>query len=387
MAEEKGRRAFLAALARVLKERSWLPLRPQKVEIQDALRLQKSPPLYLTLLGLQNHTSTTAFLPVRVGPVREEAPGLFARSRPQEGYFYELSQDLGFYSFLLKRLKGGLEARSLRAYYRGHHPGPVPESLELLRPGLAAGEGVWLQVGLVQDGGLDRSLRLLPKLGLPWVLVPEGRLVWERGVEKRVLALTGRLPEGRPQEAFALAQALAWEGMSRLQAHGTEGPGLGLLAEALKELEAMARLLGVRLALLHRALAEVEGGSGEGVFLLNRGLGAFLVVEGELCLVALGPQAPGAPVEDLVRVAYDLERAVELAWEGLEGAASELPGMVAEFLGEALRTAYQETAQKAISEAGWVEAMARCAKDQLEREERPARLRIYERWQKRIPPA
>lgn len=112
-----------------------------------------------------------------------------------------------------------------------------------------------------------------------------------------------------------------------------------------------------------------------------------MVVEGELCLVALGPQAPGAPVEDLVRVAYDLERAVELAWEGLEGAASELPGMVAEFLGEALRTAYQETAQKAISEAGWVEAMARCAKDQLEREERPARLRIYERWQKRIPPA
>ncbi|GAB5601634.1 maltose alpha-D-glucosyltransferase [Thermus sp. FJN-A] len=384
MVEERAQRAFLKALAQVLRERSWLPLRPERVGILDALRLRKAPPLYLTLLHLEDHAKATALLPVRFSPEREEAPGLFARTRPREGYLYELSQDPGFYAFLLGRLKEGLEARSLKAYYRGNHPGPVPERLALLRPGLAAGDGVWLQVGLVQDGGLDRTLAVLPQLSLPWVLPPEGRLVWERGGERRVLALTGRLPQGEPQDAFALAQALAAEGLSRLAGHPVEGMGPGLLAEALRELEALARLLGVRLALLHRALLGVEGEEG-GLPLLNRGLGAFLALEGEVHLLALGPKGRGSALSDLARLAYDLERAVHLAWEGLGEEAPELPGLVADFLVEgALLTAYRDTAPELFpEEEAWPQAMARWAERQLTREDRPARRRIHARWQEK----
>ncbi|GLV47633.1 trehalose synthase [Thermus sp. LT1-2-5] len=383
MTEAKAQGAFLEALAWVLRERSWLPLKPERVEILDALRLRKDPPLYLTLLHLEDHAEATILLPIRHGP-KEEAPGLFARTYPRKGYLYELSQDPDFYAHLLQRLKEGLEARSLKAYYRGSHPGPLPETLTLLRPGLAAGEGVWLQVGLVQDGGMDRTLEVLPKLSLPWVLVPEGRLVWERGRERRVLALTGHLPEGEPQEAFALAQALASEGLSRLQGHSLEGIGPGLLAEALSELEALTRLLGVRLALLHRSLAEVEGEEG-GQPLLNRGLGAFLVVGGEVYLLALGPGGRGSPLMDLARLAYDLERAIELAWETLDKPTPELPGLVAEFLVEnALLTAYRGIVQETFQEEGWPRIMATWAEAQLLREDKPTRQRILERWRRKV---
>ncbi|GAA5335939.1 MULTISPECIES: maltose alpha-D-glucosyltransferase [Thermus] len=383
LADKEGQDAFLKALARALGERSWLPLRPQGATLLDALRLEKDPPLYLTLVRLENHERTLVFLPIGFSPVRKEGmPGLFAQTWPKEGYLYELSQDPTFYALLLKRLAAGLEGRSLMAYYRGSHPGPLPENLTLLRPGLAAQDGVWLQVGLVQDGGLDRTLRLLPHLSLPWVLPPQGHLVWQRGSERRVLALTGTLPPGLPQEAFAVAQTLAREGLSRLQGHSPESLSLGLLAEAFRELEGLARLLGVRLALLHRALAEAEGGSPQP--LLQRGLGAFLVLEGEVYLLALGPQGYGSPLEDLARLAYDLERAVELAWESLEGLHPDLPGLVSDFLMEnALISAYRDAAEASWVGEDWVRTMARMAERQRHREARPARERIYERWRRR----
>lgn len=313
LVHERGREELLNALAQTLKEKSWLALKPQKVALLDALRFQKDPPLYLTLLQLENHRTLQVFLPLLWSPQRREGPGLFARTHGQPGHFYELSLDPGFYRLLLARLKEGFEGRSLRAYYRGRHPGPVPEAVDLLRPGLAAGEGVWVQLGLVQDGGLDRTERVLPRLDLPWVLRPEGGLFWERGASRRVLALTGSLPPGRPQDLFAALEVRLLESLPRLRGHAPGTPGL--LPGALHETEALVRLLGVRLALLHRALGEVEGVEG-GHPLLGRGLGAFLELEGEVYLVALGAEKRGTVEEDLARLAYDVERAVHLALRG-----------------------------------------------------------------------
>lgn len=382
LAEEKAREAFLQALAGALRERSWLALKPKGVELLDALRLQRDPPLYLTLLRLEDARGEAqeVFLPIAFR--REgEGPGLFAGVRGGEGYFFELSQDPAFYPLLLRRLAQGFEGRSLRAHYRGRHPGPVPEALELLRPGLAAGEGVWLQVGLVQDGGLERTQSLLPRLGLPWALGAQGGLHWERGERRRVLALSGTLPPGRPQEAFALAEGLALEGLLRLRGHAPDGGARGLLAEALRELEALARLLGVRLVLLHRALREAEG-EGAGVPLLNRGLGAFLALEGEIYLLALGRGERGSPLKDLARLAYDLERALYLAAEREEGLEAWV-APAADFLEEALLQAYRETSQEGWPEEGFPEAMRLLAERQRWREERPSRLRVLERWQAR----
>lgn len=379
LVDERARASFLSALGKVLGERGWLALRPKRVELRDALRFQKEPPLYLTLLRLQGEESSLeAFLPIALRQ-EGEGPGLFARVRGG-GYLFELSQDLGFYALLLRRLARGFEGRSLRAHYRGRHPGPVPENLELLRPGLAAGEGVWLQVGLVQDGGLDRTERVLPRLSLPWALKPAGGLYWERGRERRAFALTGTLPSGRVQEAFAYALRLAGEGLARLQDHPVGEGALGLMADALRELEALARLLGVRLALLHRALREVEG-EGDGVPLLNRGLGAFVEVEGEVFLLALGGEGRGLPLRDLARLAYDLERALFLAAEEGEGAWVDL---AADVLEEALLQAYQEAAHGALDVLGFPQVMLALAQEQALREEKPSRQRILGRWQERV---
>jgi len=383
LVEEGSRKAFLEALTQSLRNRSWLALRPERAELLDALRLQRDPPLYLTLLRLEGQGVQDVFLPIRFQPTLEQAPGLFARTRPKEGYLYELSQDADFYSLLLERLSRGFEGRSLKAYYRGHHPGPSPKHLDLLRPGLAAGEGAWLQLGLVQDGGLERTLEVLTRLPFPWILPPEGRLLWERGSQRRVLALTGSLPPGQPREAFALVQAMAAEGLSRLQGHPLPVESRGLLAEALRELEALARLLGVRLALLHQALAEVEGEEG-GQPLLGRGLGAFLEVAGEVYLLALGSRARGHPLEDLARLAYDLERAVALAWEGSEEIPWELRSEVGEFLEEALLSAWQSAAHAPPPEKeAWIAAMLRWSEVQLLREEHPMRQRILARWRRK----
>lgn len=382
LVDERARASFLSALGKVLGERSWLALRPKRVELKDALRFQKEAPLYLTLLRLEGEEgSLEAFLPIALR--REgEGPGLFARVRGGGGYLFELSQDPGFYALLLKRLAQGFEGRSLRAHYRGRHPGPVPEALELIRPGLAAGEGVWLQVGLVQDGGLDRTERLLPLLSLPWALKPAGGLSWERGRERRALALTGTLPSGRPQEAFAYALRLAEEGLARLQDHPVGEGALGLMADALRELEALVRLLGVRLALLHRALQEVEG-EGDGVPLLNRGLGAFVEAEGEVFLLALGREGRGLPLRDLARLAYDLERALYLAAEGREGVGAWVD-LAADFLEEALFQAYQEATQGALEALeGFPQLMLALAQEQALREEKPSRQEVLKRWQRR----
>ncbi|ADD29464.1 maltose alpha-D-glucosyltransferase [Meiothermus ruber] len=382
MADERARAAFLKALVQWLGERSWLALKPQRGELYDALRFQKTSPLYLTLLQLEHHGRTLVFLPLAWDAEERESSGAFARTRPREGYLYELSQDAGFYALLLRRLKEGFQGRSLKAYYRGEHRGPVPEELTLLRPGLAAGDGVWLQLGLVQDGGLNRTLETLPRLDLPWILPPEGQLVWERGRERRVLALTGPLPEGKPQEAFALVQTLAAEGLARLRGQRLEEGGAGLLVEALRELESLARLLGVRLALLHQRLKQVEG-EGEGVPLLGRGLGAFLEVSGELYLLALGPRGWGSPLEDLARMAYDLERAVELAWESLGEEEEGMSQAVGAFVVEALLGAYQDTVPEPLDLEAWPGVMASWAEVQLQREERSIRLRILRRWKER----
>ncbi|WP_105316575.1 maltose alpha-D-glucosyltransferase [Thermus tenuipuniceus] len=380
LVDERARASLLSALGKVLGERGWLALRPKRVELKDALRFQKEPPLYLTLLRLEGEeASLEAFLPIALR--REgEGPGLFARVRGG-GYLFELSQDPGFYALLLRRLSQGFEGRSLRAHYRGRHPGPVPETLELLRPGLAAGEGVWLQVGLVQDGGLDRTERVLPLLSLPWALKPAGGLSWERGRERRALALTGTLPSGRPQEAFAYALRLAEEGLARLQDHPVGEGALGLMADALRELEALARLLGVRLALLHRALREVEG-EGDGVPLLNRGLGAFVEVEGEVFLLALGKETRGLPLLDLARLAYDLERALYLAAEKREEAEAWVD-LAADFLEAALLQAYQEAYPGDLQAVGFPQVMLALAQEQALREEGLGRKRVLERWRRR----
>lgn len=383
LVDERARASFLSALGRVLSERSWLASRPERVELKDALRFQKEPPLYLTLLRLEGDGgSLEAFLPIALRQDRE-GPGLFARVRGGGGgYLFELSQDPGFYALLLRRLAQGFEGRSLRAHYRGRHPGPVPEALELIRPGLAAGEGVWLQVGLVQDGGLDRTERLLPLLSLPWALKPAGGLSWERGRERRALALTGTLPSGRPQEAFAYALRLAEEGLARLQDHPVGEGALGLMADALRELEALVRLLGVRLALLHRALQEVEG-EGDGVPLLNRGLGAFVEVEGEVFLLALGKEGRGLPLRDLARLAYDLERALYLAAEEMEGAGPWVD-LAADFLEEALFQAYQEATQGALEALeGFPQLMLALAQEQALREEKASRQLVLRRWREK----
>ncbi|WP_243027766.1 maltose alpha-D-glucosyltransferase [Thermus albus] len=381
-ADEEAQAAFLKALGAALRERSWLALRPEGVELKDALRFRKEPPLYLTLLRLEGEgTVQEVFLPVALRQGME-GPGLFARVRGTKGYLFELSQDPEFYSLFLKRLAQGFEGRSLKAHYRGRHRGPVPEALELLRPGLAAGDGVWLQVGLVQDGGLDRTERLLPRLDFPWALKPQGGLYWERGRERRVLALTGSLPSGRPQEAFAHASKLAREGLARLQDHPVGEGALGLLAEAFKELEALARLLGVRLALLHRALREVEG-EGDGVPLLNRGLGAFVEVEGEVFLVALGRESRGLPLMDLSRLAYDLERALFFSAEEVPEAEGWL-ALAADFLEEALFQAYQETDQRVLEAMDrFPQVMLALAQEQALREERLSRERVFRRWQEK----
>jgi len=379
LVHERGREELLNALAQTLKEKSWLALKPQKVALLDALRFQKDPPLYLTLLQLENHRTLQVFLPLLWSPQRREGPGLFARTHGQPGHFYELSLDPGFYRLLLARLKEGFEGRSLRAYYRGRHPGPVPEAVDLLRPGLAAGEGVWVQLGLVQDGGLDRTERVLPRLDLPWVLRPEGGLFWERGASRRVLALTGSLPPGRPQDLFAALEVRLLESLPRLRGHAPGTPGL--LPGALHETEALVRLLGVRLALLHRALGEVEGVEG-GHPLLGRGLGAFLELEGEVYLVALGAEKRGTVEEDLARLAYDVERAVHLALEALEAELWAFAEEVADYLHAAFLQAYRSALpEEALEEAGWTRHMAEVAAEHLHREERPARKRIHERWQ------
>ena len=379
LVHERGREELLNALAQTLKEKSWLALKPQKVALLDALRFQKDPPLYLTLLQLENHRTLQVFLPLLWSPQRREGPGLFARTHGQPGHFYELSLDPGFYRLLLARLKEGCEGRSLRAYYRGRHPGPVPEAVDLLRPGLAAGEGVWVQLGLVQDGGLDRTERVLPRLDLPWVLRPEGGLFWERGASRRVLALTGSLPPGRPQDLFAALEVRLLESLPRLRGHAPGTPGL--LPGALHETEALVRLLGVRLALLHRALGEVEGVEG-GHPLLGRGLGAFLELEGEVYLVALGAEKRGTVEEDLARLAYDVERAVHLALEALEAELWAFAEEVADYLHAAFLQAYRSALpEEALEEAGWTRHMAEVAAEHLHREERPARKRIHERWQ------
>ncbi|GAA5338167.1 maltose alpha-D-glucosyltransferase [Thermus antranikianii] len=383
LVDERARASFLSALGRVLSERSWLASRPKQVGLKDALRLQKEPPLYLTLLRLEGEGgSLEAFLPIALRQDRE-GPGLFARVRGGGGgYLFELSQDPGFYALLLRRLAQGFEGRSLKAHYRGRHPGHVPEALELLRPGLAAGEGVWLQVGLIQDGGLDRTERLFPHLSLPWVRRPVGGLYWERGRERRVLALTGTFPSGQPQEAFAYTLRLAREGLARLQDHPVGEGALGLMADALRELEALVRLLGVRLALLHRALQEVEG-EGDGVPLLNRGLGAFVEVEGEVFLLALGKEGRGLPLRDLARLAYDLERALYLAAEEMEGAGPWVD-LAADFLEEALFQAYQEATQGALEALeGFPQLMLALAQEQALREEKPSRQEVLKRWRRR----
>ena len=383
LVDERARASFLSALGRVLSERSWLASRPKQVGLKDALRLQKEPPLYLTLLRLEGDGgSLEAFLPIALRQDRE-GPGLFARVRGGGGgYLFELSQDPGFYALLLRRLAQGFEGRSLKAHYRGRHPGRVPEALELLRPGLAAGEGVWIQVGLVQDGGLDRTERLLPHLDYPWVLKPQGGLYWERGRERRVLALTGPLPPGRPQEAFAYASKLAREGLVRLRDYPLGEGALGLLADAFKELEALVRLLGVRLALLHRALCQLEG-EGDGVPLLNRGLGAFVEVEGEVFLLALGKEGRGLPLRDLARLAYDLERALYLAAEEVQE-ARDWVALAADSLEEALLQAYQEAVQEALeAQDRFPQIMLALAQDQALREEKASRQLVLRRWREK----
>lgn len=383
LVDERARASFLSALGRVLSERSWLASRPKQVGLKDALRLQKEPPLYLTLLRLEGDGgSLEAFLPIALRQDRE-GPGLFARVRGGGGgYLFELSQDPGFYALLLRRLAQGFEGRSLKAHYRGRHPGRVPEALELLRPGLAAGEGVWIQVGLVQDGGLDRTERLLPHLDYPWVLKPQGGLYWERGRERRGLALTGPLPPGRPQEAFAYASKLAREGLVRLRDYPLGEGALGLLADAFKELEALVRLLGVRLALLHRALCQLEG-EGDGVPLLNRGLGAFVEVEGEVFLLALGKEGRGLPLRDLARLAYDLERALYLAAEEVQE-ARDWVALAADSLEEALLQAYQEAVQEALeAQDRFPQIMLALAQDQALREEKASRQLVLRRWREK----
>lgn len=91
LVHERGREELLNALAQTLKEKSWLALKPQKVALLDALRFQKDPPLYLTLLQLENHRTLQVFLPLLWSPQRREGPGLFARTHGQPGHFYELS--------------------------------------------------------------------------------------------------------------------------------------------------------------------------------------------------------------------------------------------------------------------------------------------------------
>lgn len=382
LADEGARAAFLRALGRALRERAWLASRPERVELKDALRLEKEPPLYLTLLRLEGEGAVQeAFLPIALRQDME-GPGLFARVRGRGGYLFELSQNPDFYNLLLKKLAKGFEGRSLRAHYRGRHQGRVPEALELLRPGFAAGEGVWLQVGLVQDGGLDRTERLLARLDLPWVLRATGGLYWERGRERRVLALTGTLPPGRPQEAFAYALQQAREGLARLGDQPVGEGALGLLKDAFKELESLARLLGVRLALLHRALREVEE-EGDGVPLLNRGLGAFVEVAGEVFLLAAGKEGRGLPLLDLARLAYDLERALYLSAEDVPEAEGWV-ALAADFLEEALLQAYQEADQRALEALDrFSQVMLALVQEQALREERPSRQRVLRRWQEK----
>jgi len=170
--------------------------------------------------------------------------------------------------------------------------------------------------------------------------------------------------------------------LARLQDHPVGEGALGLMADALRELEALVRLLGVRLALLHRALQEVEG-EGDGVPLLNRGLGAFVEVEGEVFLLALGKEGRGLPLRDLARLAYDLERALYLAAEEMEGAGPWVD-LAADFLEEALFQAYQEATQGALEALeGFPQLMLALAQEQALREEKPSRQEVLKRWRRR----
>lgn len=74
LVHERGREELLNALAQTLKEKSWLALKPQKVALLDALRFQKDPPLYLTLLQLENHRTLQVFLPSSGPPRGGKAP-------------------------------------------------------------------------------------------------------------------------------------------------------------------------------------------------------------------------------------------------------------------------------------------------------------------------
>ena len=202
-----------------------------------------------------------------------------------------------------------------------------------------------------------------------------GILVWAYTLLLPALVRSGWLP----QDLFAALEVRLLESLPRLRGHAPGTPGL--LPGALHETEALVRLLGVRLALLHRALGEVEGVEG-GHPLLGRGLGAFLELEGEVYLVALGAEKRGTVEEDLARLAYDVERAVHLALEALEAELWAFAEEVADYLHAAFLQAYRSALpEEALEEAGWTRHMAEVAAEHLHREERPARKRIHERWQ------
>jgi len=103
---------------------------------------------------------------------------------------------------------------------------------------------------------------------------------------------------------------------------------------------------------------------------------------GEVFLLALGREGRGLPLQDLARLAYDLERALYLAAEEREGTEAWVD-LAADFLEAALLQAYQEVNQAEVQAVGFPQAMLALAQEQALWKEGSGRKRVLERWRRK----
>jgi maltose alpha-D-glucosyltransferase / alpha-amylase len=371
-----------------LARQAWLPLQPERVRLEDAIRLRAQPALYLCRWQVEPDAATV-YLPV--GLREEQGEGDLARVQLPRGemLLHDASSEADLYALLLSLARAGWQNRSLEALFRARLLGPLPPSRELrvLRPGTAVDVGLWIRLALHQDGSMERTARYLPRLvaaGVPGVSAVLGLLEMRRGTADETLALLGSLPaHGRPVGAAEVVETQVRRTLQRLAPHPPSA-GPGLLKEAAKEVLELARRLGARLAGLHLALASEEAGDspvtaridllagrlstlepsrfgldpadvtrarrrldalrqaelgGKPLVLHGAGLDGFLAVAGELYLTRFGPPGSCIALEDLAALGGDLERICYGSSPGSE--AEDWNGALAGALRNSLLDAYR----------------------------------------------
>ena len=298
LAHGRSPEAFETLLPAFIAEQRWFGAQGKNIEsvtVADAVRLDQSPDVYLSVLDVQLGTTRSNYtLPLTVAfgddaeQILSERPDaaiawLEIEAEDRRGLMYDATVRPAFWSTLFEWWQQGSKGRSLKGLYVAEPSeearGDVPEDVHLLtgeqsNTSVVINDTYFVKLYRRLERGTNPEKEMLNHLtavGFPFAPRLHGTIDVRHGDRKYTL---GILQEALPVETDGWSYALegttrflnrvreqAYPGPNGTAAHNVYGPTAdvtipGWFEDLAPEMMSLAQVLGVRTAEMHRALAK-----------------------------------------------------------------------------------------------------------------------------------